>query len=147
MCIHAGMKRFTAANKSVKVRSILSFALGVVMVCGLLAQMWNLFHQFVSGLKTVAVSYENKDELEFPSFAFCDSRGFRRRAPLTANAGRYNATTFNLEEEVSLKWLMNPKIDILGNSYTAELLPTVVNGYCMLFEFQRDYPLNTFVGK
>ena len=85
-----------------KVRTILSFLLGAIMFGGFLAQMWDLFVQFHSGLKTISVSFEEKSVVEFPSIAICDSRAFRKLVPWTANAGRYNATTFNLEGQVSL---------------------------------------------
>ena len=82
-----------------KVRTILSFILGAIMFGGFLAQMWEVFDQFNSGLKTIAVSFEEQDTIEFPSIAICDSRAFRKLTQLTGNAARYNATTFSLEDQ------------------------------------------------
>ena len=133
-----------------KLRNIIHFTLVVILVGGFLAQMWELFQQFHSGLKTIAVSFEKRDAIEFPSFAICDSRAFRKLTLWTANAGRYNATSFNLEHQVSLNMFDN---DIFGNAtddrntYTTELLPTLFNGYCILYEFQRNYPSNAVAGK
>ena len=81
---------------------LLRFVIVLIMVFGFLAQMWELFGQFLSGLKTVAVSFEERPSMEFPSLAFCDSRAVKRRISTTVNAAQYNATTFNLEENVKL---------------------------------------------
>ena len=132
---------------TMKVKTILGFLVGIIMVAGFLGQMWEIFDQFHSGLKTIAVSFEERDAIEFPSFAICDSRAFRKLTPLTANAARYNATTFNLEEQVSLHMLFNDDLTDDWNTYTTELLPTIYNGYCMLYEFQRHYPVNAWAGK
>ena len=131
----------------------MSFILGLIMVCGFLAQMWNLFDQFVNEQKTVAISYEEKSELEFPSFAFCDKRAYTKTTPKIANELRYNATTHNLENKITIFGIgmisdeQYNKIDDWQNSYEAQYLPTIYNGYCMLFEFHRDYPINTWACK
>ena len=131
-----------------KVPSILSFLVGVIMVGGFLVQMWDLFGQFLSGLKTVAVSFEKRKTMEFPSFAFCDSRAVRSRMSTTANAAQYNATTFNLKDEITLHTFGDiDTIDKWGNDYVSKLVPTILNGYCMLYEFYRDYPVNTIAGE
>ena len=129
-----------------KAQSILRGLVGTMMIVGFLAQMWDLFDQFLSDLKTVAVSFEEKYAVEFPSLAFCDSRGFRTKTNLTSNATQYNATTFNLEEEVSLNLLRNNVSEVEEvptNTYTTELLPTAYNGYCKLYEFKRQFPVET----
>ena len=127
---------------------LLRFIIVLVMVVGFLAQMWELFGQFLSGLKTVAVSFEEKKTLEFPSFAFCDSRAVRSRMSTTANAAQYNATTFNLKDEITLHTFGDiDTIDKWGNDYVSKLVPTILNGYCMLYEFYRDYPVNTIAGE
>ena len=101
------------------------------MVGGFLAQMWDLYDQFISGMKTVAVSFEEKREIEFPTLAFCDSRGYVKKMPLTANAVQYNASTYNLDDEISLlelglydgkEWKNSEE---WKNTYTTQLLPTV----------------------
>ena len=118
------------------------------MIGGFLAQMWELFGQFLSGLKTVAVSYEERKTIEFPSFAFCDSRAVRRRMSTTANAAQYNASTFNLEVEITLQTVgkMDIEIENWESTYQSKLVPTMLNGYCKLYEFHTDYPIDTFVG-
>ena len=127
---------------------LLRFAVVLIMVLGFLAQMWQLFGQFLGGLKTVAVSFEERETMEFPSFAFCDSRALRKRVMITANAAQFNATTFNLEGAILLKTIasFNTQIEVWEKTYTSELVPTMLNGYCMLYEFNREYPVNTFVG-
>ena len=133
---------------TMEVGNILRFIIVLIMVFGFLAQMWDLFGQFLSGLKTVAVSFEERETMEFPSFAFCDSRALRKRVMITANAAQFNATTFNLEEAILLKTIasFNTQIEVWEKTYTSELVPTMLNGYCMLYEFNREYPVNTFVG-
>ena len=127
---------------------LLRFAVVLIMVLGFLAQMWQLFGQFLGGLKTVAVSFEERETMEFPSFAFCDSRALRKRVMITANAAQFNATAFNLKEAILLKTIasFNTQIEVWEKTYTSELVPTMLNGYCMLYEFNREYPVNTFVG-
>ena len=122
------------------------------MVGGFLAQMWDLFHQFRSGLKTTAVSFKERDAVEFPSFAVCDSRAYSQLSFWTANAKRYNATTLSLEGKVSLNIQIsdayyNNNLTNDWNNYTTELLPTIYNGYCMLYEFQRKYPVTAMACK
>ena len=122
------------------------------MVGGFLAQMWDLFIQFRSGLKTIAVYFDERDAVEFPSFAICDSRAYRKLSFWTANGERYNAATLSLEGQVSLFVQSNDAYysnDLTEdwNNYTTELLPTIYNGYCMLYEFQRNYPVNAMACK
>ena len=137
-----------------RVKTILRFILVAIMVGGFLVQMWDLFDQFHSGLKTIAVSFEERDALEFPSFAICDSRAHKKLTPKTANAERYNTVTYNLEGQISLFILSNnddfSNNDFSNNNdlredwnnYTTELVPTIYNGYCMLYELQRSYPVD-----
>ena len=120
------------------------------MFGGFLCQMWDLFHQFLMGQKTVAVSFEEKGELTFPSFAFCDSRAYRKRSIITLNATLYEAVAFNLEKEVYLDKIVRADFSLLDdweNTYTGKLFPTLFNGYCKLFEFHRGFPANTIAGK
>ena len=124
---------------AMKVRTILSFLLGAIMVGGFLAQMWEVFEQFHSGLKTIAVWFDEKDTIEFPSIAICDSRAFTKLTRLMGNSAQYNATTFNLEEQISL-YINFDKADD-QNPFTTELLPTLYNGWCLLHEFPRNYPV------
>ena len=119
------------------------------MVGGFLAQMWDLFIQFHSGLKTTAVSFKEEAEVEFPSIAICDSRAYRELSLWTANAERYNLTTFNLDGQISLKIQSNNAFSSendLIKDYKSKLLPTIYNGYCMLYEFQRHLPSQALAG-
>ena len=130
-----------------KVRSIISIILGIIMVGGFLAQMWDLFEKFVGGLKTVAASFEERASLEFPSFAFCDSRAFRNSTLVERHLGNgafYNATTFDLSKDVEFSgfWIMGSI-----ENYTAHTVPTNLNGYCQLFDIHGSYPpMNTYIG-
>ena len=132
-----------------RVKTILGFLVGAVMVVGFLTQIWEVFDQFHSGLKTIAVSYEERDTVEFPSFAVCDSRAFRKLTPWTADAEHYNGSTFDLEIQVSLYMpgqVKQHEVN-MAKSYSTELLPTVYNGYCLLYEFQRKFPINAVACK
>ena len=100
--------------------------------------MWELFDQFLSELKTVAVSFKEENELEFPSFAFCDSTAFTEKLGITSNATLYNATTFILEEEISARALY-PEMTY---SYEVESFPTGFNGYCTLYEFHGKHQVS-----
>ena len=128
---------------------LLHFIIVLIMVFGFLVQMWDLFGQFLSELKTVAVSFEERETMEFPSFAFCDSRALRKRVMITSNAAQFNSTTIHVDEDIKLDTIasFNKQIDVWENTYTSELVPTMLNGYCMLYEFNRDYPVNTFASK
>ena len=132
-----------------KVRKILGVVLGIIMVGGFLAQMWDLFDKFVGGLKTVAVSFEERATLEFPSFAFCDSRAFRNSTSPSrhfGDAGYFNATTFDIDRDVEFGafWYKEAKIN-----YTVQIIPTILNGYCKVFDIHGSYPVNgyTAVGR
>ena len=130
---------------AMKVRNILSFILGAIMFAGFLAQMWDLFNHFLSGMKTLAITYKEEDTIEFPSFAICDSRAFKAKTLYAANATQYNATTYNLEALVSFSNLYESEDWKI--SYTVELVPTIYNGYCMLYEFNGNYPPKANLGK
>ena len=130
------------------------------MVGGFLSQMWSLFHKFISGLTTVAISYEDRKAMELPSLAFCDSRGFSKSSAKIANATQYNATTFNLENEVTLTGVTMSEVNVTAdgtktgyseldnwqNSYSTLYVPTVYNGNCKLYEFHTDYPTKSWTG-
>ena len=133
---------------TMKVQRVLKCLLCVIMVGGFLAQMWNLFDQFLRGLKTVAISYEEKMEIEFPSFAICNSKAFTKPTGKIGNADRYNANTYDMENEIQFEMgNYHSGLDDWQNSYATEHIPTIFNGYCMLFEFHRGYPNNTWLCK
>ena len=117
------------------------------MIAGFFFQMWDVFNLFHSGMKTVAISFEERDTIELPSFALCDSRAYNKMTPWTANGAKYNATTFNMEGQVALHMFEN--YDLVNNdrnTYTTELMPTIYNGYCMLYEFEENYPIDFGAG-
>ena len=126
------------------VRDMLKGFLGFVMIGLFLYQMWDLFNEFLNELKTVAISFEDEDWVEFPSFVFCDSRAFARRIGITSNTTLYNDTTYNVEEEVSLNF--HP-INTKTNTYSVQSFPTTFNGYCTLFEFDGKHEVSTMLGK
>ena len=109
--------------------------------------MWELFDQFLSELKTVAVSFKEESELEFPSLAFCDSTAFTEKIGITSNATLYNASTFNFEEEISFSmFLGNGLTDNLTDYYEVESFPTGFNGYCTLYEFHGKHQVSGILG-
>ena len=114
-----------------------------MIVCFLL-QMWELFDQFISELKTVAVSFEEENEIEFPSFAFCDSTAFTEKIGITSNTTLYNATAFNVKKEISLG---RGLIGDLTDTYTVESFPTMYNGYCTLYEFPGKHQVGEILSK
>ena len=125
-----------------KVRRILGFVLGIIMVGGFLAQMWDLFDKFVGGLKTVAVSFEERATLEFPSFAFCDSRAFRNSTSAElhfGNAEYFNATTFDIDKDVEFGMFWSKEATM---NHTVQIIPTILNGYCKFFDIHGSYQVN-----
>ena len=130
-----------------KVKAILSFMLGAVMFGGFLVQMWELFIQFCSGMKAIAISNEDRDKVEFPSFALCHSKAFNKFTYTMVEVAKYNSSTFNMEGQIKfISFGMDDSAED-WDIYTSELLPTLYNGYCMLYEFQRTYPPNAEIGK
>ena len=129
-----------------EVRGLLKGLVGIIMIGCFLSQMWDLFDQYLSELKTVAVSFEDKKEIEFPSFAFCDSTAFKRRIGVTANTTLYNATAFKVEE-VSIVNDLLPWAPDLTDTFTVNSFPTTDNGYCTLYEFHGEHQVSTVVGK
>ena len=115
----------------------------VLMIGCFLAQMWELFDQFISELKTVAVSFKEENEIEFPSFAFCDSTAFSEKIGITSNAALYNATSFNMVGEISL----GDGYHDLRDTYTIEYFPTLFNGYCTLYEFHGKHQVGKILSK
>ena len=118
-----------------EVRGILKGLLGIAMICCFLSQMWDLFDQFLNELKTVAVSFEEKKVVEFPSFAFCDNTAFKNRIGVIASATLYNATAYNVE--VTMKNAIN---------FTIQSVSTTDNGYCTLYESNGELPVNKMIG-
>ena len=110
--------------------------------------MWELFDQFISELKTVAVSFKEENPIEFPSFAFCDSTAFTEKLGIISNATLYNATAFNVEEGISLAIILeNGTVVNLTDTYTVESFPTTFNGYCTLYEFHGKRQVDNLLSK
>ena len=129
-----------------KLQSTLSILVGVIMIVGFLAQMWDLFDKFLGQSKTVAVSFEERGALEFPSFAFCDSRAFRNNTLVEqlGNEVFFNATTFDLVKDVEVgdSWSMGTEIN-----YSVHIVATHLNGYCKVFDIHGSYPPSyTYIG-
>ena len=103
--------------------------------------MWQLFHQFINELKTVAVSFKDESVIEFPSFAFCDSDAFKEKVAVTSNATLYNAVTYNIENEISIQDLHN-----FTDTYLVETFPTISNGYCTLYQIHGKYDIGRILG-
>ena len=127
-----------------EVRGMLKGLFWVLMIGLFLYQMLDLFKQYLNELKTVAVSFEEKDWVEFPSFVFCDSRAFVRRVGMTSNGTLYNETALNVKYDVSLMFHpMNKETD----TYSFQTFPTTFNGYCTLYEFDGKHGENTRLSK
>ena len=116
---------------------VLKVFLGLVMIGCFFAQMWELFGQFISELKTVAISFKEENMIEFPNFAFCDSKAFTKRIGMTPNATLYNASTFYLEADISL---------VSYRNHSVESFPTNVNGFCTLYTFLGKYDDSRIIG-
>ena len=131
--------------KAMEVQCILKGLVMVIMIFFFLLQMWELFDQFISELKTVAVSFKEENPIEFPSFAFCDSTAFTEKLGIISNATLYNATAFNVEEDISL----GPGLIQydLTDTYTVESFPTTFNGYCTLYEFHGKRQVDNLLSK
>ena len=129
---------------AMEVQYVLKGLVMVIMIVCFLLQMWELFDQFISELKTVAVSFEEENEIEFPSFAFCDSTAFTEKIGITSNTTLYNATAFNVKKEISLG---RGLIGDLTDTYTVESFPTTFNGYCTLYEFHGKRQVDNLLSK
>ena len=128
-----------------EVRSLLKGLVGIIMIACFLLQMKDLFDQYLNDLKTVAVSFKEKNTVEFPSFAFCDSTAFRKRIGVTANYTLYNDTAFNAEDVSIVNDQYSP--GNLTDSFTVQFFPTTDNGYCTLYEFYGEYQFDTVIGE
>ena len=131
--------------KAMEVQCILKGLVMVIMIFCFLLQTWELFDQFISELKTVAVSFKEENPIEFPSFAFCDSTAFTEKLGIISNATLYNATAFNVEEEISLGVGLTQHD--LTDTYSVESFPTAYNGYCTLYEFHGKRQVNDLLSK
>ena len=129
-----------------EVRGLLKGLVGIIMIGCFLSQMWDLFDQYLSELKTVAVSFREKKAIEFPSIAFCDSTAFRKRIGVTANTTLYNATAFKVEDVSIINGLLPWGYD-MTDTFKVHSFPTTDNGYCTLYEFHGEHPINEVVGK
>ena len=54
-----------SALKKMRGKSVLGFLVGAVMIAGFFVQMWDVFNLFHSGMKTVAITFEKRDKIEF----------------------------------------------------------------------------------
>ena len=128
-----------------EVRGLLKGLVGIIMIACFLFQMKDLFDQYLNDLKTVAVSFTEKNTVEFPSFAFCDSTAFRKRIGVTANYTLYNDTAFNAEDVSIVNDQYSP--GDLRDTFTVQSFPTTDNGNCTVYEFYGKYQVNIVLGK
>ena len=135
------LSRYIRMFVAMDVRGSLKGLLGIIMICLFIWQMWELFDQYISEMKTVAVSFREEREMEFPSFAFCDSTAFKKRIGVVANVTLYNLTAINVEVEASM-WLTSRFVteNIKNLSF-----PTIDNGYCTLFELHGKFQVNAVI--
>ena len=128
-------------------RSFVWVILVIAMVSCFIFQMWEQLDKFVKGQTTVAVSFEERKTQKFPTFAFCDHRGYRMDVRFVATTSRYNATTFDVESEVILHGLCDGDYTCGRKpKYSVRMVPTTYNGHCKLFEFHEEYPMRVYAG-
>ena len=113
--------------------------------------MWEQFDKFLKDQKTVASSFEERKAQKFPTFAFCDSRGYNTKIFVAGTAERYNETTFDVENEVDLYEMCVSDTDCTNPSNWSDasdhMVPTGYNGYCKLYEFYKPYDTGTYAGE
>ena len=113
--------------------------------------MWEQFDKFLKDQKTVASSFEERKAQKFPTFAFCDSRGYNTKIFVAGTAERYNETTFDVENEVDLQEICVSDTDCIHPSNWSDasdhMVPTGYNGYCKLYEFYKPYDTGTYAGE
>ena len=118
-----------------------------LLVSCFLFQMWEHFDKFLKEQTTVAMSYEQRHSHEFPTFAICDSRGYKEEIIFAATATRYNETTFDINSEIELYRLCTTYEACVIPNVTVRMVPTTYNGYCKLFEFHESYSSGTYAGE
>ena len=114
--------------------------------------MWEQFDKFLKKQTTVASSFEKVKAHKFPTFAFCDSRGFNTRISMAGTAARYTETTFDVEKEVDLHEICLSDYDCKypssrWSNISVHMVPTAYNGYCKLFEFHEPHNTGTYAGE
>ena len=97
----------------------------------------------------MAITFEEREEFELPSFAFCDSRAFKRSVSIEETLANYNSTTFDLDQEVKF----NGMVKTVGSKeyyfkvdHNTQIVPTMFNGNCKLYEFKQSHPVKTYIG-
>ena len=128
------------------IRLVLRVIVIGLMVCSFIFQMWEQFDKFLKRQKTVAVSFEERNEHKFPTFAFCDSRGFNKEIQFAAISDVYNETTFDVEREVVLKGVW-ADLSTKTPNVSVHMVPTFYNGYCKLYEFHEHYTTGAYAGE
>ena len=130
-------------------RLILRVIVICLMFCSFIFQMWEQFDKFLKRQKTVAVSFEEKNEQKFPTFAFCDSRGYNKEFGYFATPGTsdvYNETAFDVEREVVFMGVWTD-LSYTTPNISQHMVPTMYNGYCKLYEFHEHYTTGAYAGE
>ena len=91
------------------------------------------------------MSFEGRELHKFPTFAFCDIRGYNEEIIFAATAARYKETTFDVGREVVLDRVWEDMLLITPN-VTMHIVPTIFNGYCKMYEFQQSYKTGSYAG-
>lgn len=116
-------------------------------LAGFIWQIWDQAGKFLSGFSTVAVSWEQKKTLSFPTFVFCDSQGFTVTSKGFEKALRNRDSFKNHTVEVHV-YLSGIGTHEFGNRETPEYdsyeLPTLYNGMCKVFTIRTEYPIRHF---
>ncbi len=123
----------------------LQLLLFAVCAAGFVAQIWRELMKYFSDMKTVAVSFEPEPRPRFPTFAFCDSRGFRHLGQFPATEAEYEEDGFNMTGQVILNGTAQTDNDIDRQPEFIEfILPTLYNGFCKVIRLSAAHPARTF---
>lgn len=129
-------------------RPVLQFIVFCLLVCCFLVQMWEQFDKFLKKQNTVAVSFEGRHTHQFPTLAFCDSRAYNTKILFATTAARYNETTFDVDSEIDLYGICEADYDCEEPfNVTEQMVPTIYNGYCKMYDFHQDYKTGTYAGE
>ncbi len=121
-------------------RKAVRLLLVIIMFSGFVAHMWQQFEKYVDGVKTVAVSFNRTDKLAFPTFAFCDSRGYVGRRAFPGVREDYVRSAQDVTDDVDFFGVGKTDYDItkVNQTFYVRVIPTVFNGFCKVAKNRSD---------
>lgn len=123
-----------------------SFRILLLMVCvaGFAWQIWDQLLKFFGEKKTVAISYETKTTLRFPTFVFCNHEAYRKFANLGRTEAEYRADAFDVA--VRFNGTTTTDFGEPGDSRAdVTVVPTVYNGFCKMFHVGKAFPARQLI--